>query len=265
MASYTGTVVLSGMISPTDTTDNYPTHEDKLGKGGYMSVANLTDRDNISSLRRKIGMMVYVINTNTIFQLVSGIDNTNWIDFSSQISSSQSTTLVLSTIIVSGIITSIFSGMSIPNGEILYVVGDEDGIHTTINSGILATVLENNNTKMFIIVNNGTSSSVYVNDSVTISSVQSIIDSYPRNYVSINLVINPLSIRLKNFLNETYTDDLQIYGLQGVMSKVGKEQNTFYALNNEDDFVAIFDGINYSAYRKTDMTIQDLQSRLLIG
>ena len=32
MALYKGTVKLSGMISPTDTEDTYPTHDDELGK-----------------------------------------------------------------------------------------------------------------------------------------------------------------------------------------------------------------------------------------
>jgi len=83
MAQYNGTIVLSGMISPTDTLDTYPTHEDILGKGGYSSVVDIPARDNISDLRRKIGMMVYVESDNKVYQLQGGILDTDWTEFTS--------------------------------------------------------------------------------------------------------------------------------------------------------------------------------------
>jgi hypothetical protein len=69
MALYNGTVVLTGMISTTDTTDKYPTHEDTLGKGGYRSVPTYNDLQNIPDLRRKIGMLCYIENEENIYIL----------------------------------------------------------------------------------------------------------------------------------------------------------------------------------------------------
>ena len=60
MAIYKGTVVLTGMISPTDTTDKYPTHEDSLGKGGYVTVATTSEMHDIPEERRKLGMLCYI-------------------------------------------------------------------------------------------------------------------------------------------------------------------------------------------------------------
>lgn len=69
-------------ISPNAPTDNYPTHIDSLGKGGFMAIRNLTIRDNISAMRRKEGMLVYVIEVNQMYQLRGGIDNSNWVSYS---------------------------------------------------------------------------------------------------------------------------------------------------------------------------------------
>ncbi len=52
-------VPFGGYISTVGTA-NYPTHLDNLGKGGYRSVANIAERDAISTDRRKAGMLVYV-------------------------------------------------------------------------------------------------------------------------------------------------------------------------------------------------------------
>lgn len=266
MASYNGTVILSGMISPTDTTDKYPTHEDKLGKGGYMSVADIAERDNIPLLRRKQGMMVYVVSTNIIFQLINGIENINWVDFSTQITASQSSgSLELSTLTVNGVVNSIFGGLSIPNNEILYVIGDEFNIGSKVYNGILIDVLDLNKNHNFIIVFNGTSSSVYVNTNIPETQISDIINSYPRDYTSINLVTNPLSTKLKNILSSSYTTNLEIYALTGIMSKIEKETNLFSVLNTNEEFIAIFDGINYSAYMNKNVEISYLQSRLIIG
>jgi hypothetical protein len=71
MSAYKGTVVLTGMISPTDTIDTYPTHEDSLGKGGYYTVELLVDRDTIPQERQKIGMLCYVREDNETYILES--------------------------------------------------------------------------------------------------------------------------------------------------------------------------------------------------
>lgn len=45
--------------------DVYPTHEAKFGKGGYRTVANIAERDNIPFERCEEGMLVTVLEDNT--------------------------------------------------------------------------------------------------------------------------------------------------------------------------------------------------------
>ncbi len=72
-------IKLTAPINPNSANDTYPTHIDIYGKGGFMSVTDITARDNITSLRRKIGMLVYVTATDVLYQLKGGIENTNWV------------------------------------------------------------------------------------------------------------------------------------------------------------------------------------------
>lgn len=75
-----GTKVTSSLV-PNSNLDNYPTHQAKYGKGGYRSVATLTERDAILSSRRDTGMLVYVIAADKIYTLKTGISNANWEEF----------------------------------------------------------------------------------------------------------------------------------------------------------------------------------------
>lgn len=74
-----GAVPITGFISPTDNLDTYATHKDVYGKGGYRTVDDLSDLNSISTERRQEGMLVYVISVNTFYQLIGGIENTNWV------------------------------------------------------------------------------------------------------------------------------------------------------------------------------------------
>ncbi len=58
--------------------DTYATHFDSLGSGGFMSVYSISSRNNIPGLRRKRGMMVYVVSVDTLYQLIGGTGNANW-------------------------------------------------------------------------------------------------------------------------------------------------------------------------------------------
>ena len=266
MASYNGTVILSGMISPTDTTDAYPTHEDTLGKGGYSSVADVTARDAISTLRRKIGMMVYVESDGLTYQLQGGVDNADWVEFTSGSGGEAvNETLNISTISVSNIINTIFAGVTIPDGEILYVRGNDGEIDTTVYSGVLATVLENNIYNNFIIKFDGTSSVVYVNSTVSEAHIQAVVQSYPIGYDSIDLTNNTISAKISTLLTETYTDAIQVFAYEGIMSTVQHEDNSFAALNKNKEFVVMYDGSNFSAYKKEKVTISDLQTRMVLS
>jgi len=75
MSSLRGTNVLAPVV-PFDTTDQHATHFALYGKGGYRSVANTTERDAITTLRREPGMLVYVSATGLIYRLES--DLTTW-------------------------------------------------------------------------------------------------------------------------------------------------------------------------------------------
>lgn len=51
----------------------------KYLRDGYRSVVRLTERDSITLDRRKYGMLVYVKNTDSVYQLLSiTLDNSNW-------------------------------------------------------------------------------------------------------------------------------------------------------------------------------------------
>lgn len=74
-----GAVPITGFISPTDNTDDYATHKDVYGKGGYRAVDDLDALNAISLDRRQEGMLVYVLSEKSFYQLLDGIDNTNWV------------------------------------------------------------------------------------------------------------------------------------------------------------------------------------------
>ena len=75
MSSLRGINVLAPVV-PFDTADPYPSHVATYGKGGYRSVANLTERDGIPSLRREAGMAVFVLSLQKEYRLET--DLTTW-------------------------------------------------------------------------------------------------------------------------------------------------------------------------------------------
>jgi hypothetical protein len=78
MSSIPGSVTLTGFIAPSDTADTYAVLDPKYGVGGYREVASLTERDAITTARRRIGMMTFVQSEGNIYQLVDGTNNANW-------------------------------------------------------------------------------------------------------------------------------------------------------------------------------------------
>jgi hypothetical protein len=78
MITRDGGLVVTGYITTTDQDDKYATNIDNLGKGGVHSVESLEDRDAISVDRRSRGMLCYVNDNASMYQLVSGIENVNW-------------------------------------------------------------------------------------------------------------------------------------------------------------------------------------------
>ena len=82
MANILGSVAITGFVAPSSETDVYPAHTEEWGRGGFRSVADLTERDAITDERRKEGMLVNVLSTSTLYQLVAGITNLDWQIFS---------------------------------------------------------------------------------------------------------------------------------------------------------------------------------------
>ncbi len=72
-------IKLLDFISPASGAIN-PTHIDSLGKGGYMVVPSLSDRNAIPTTRRKLGMLVFVQAVDSIYKLnATSLDNSNWV------------------------------------------------------------------------------------------------------------------------------------------------------------------------------------------
>jgi len=112
MSNLLGTVVASPIVQGASTIDSYGTHYAFLGVGGYQEYLTLAERDAIlidplnrlgddglSSGRRRLGMLVYVSETNIVYQLniaynswtgmtsaakVAALaNNSNWIEYAS--------------------------------------------------------------------------------------------------------------------------------------------------------------------------------------
>ena len=71
-------VKVIGAVEPNDLTDKYPTHNEIYGKGGFRSVTDLTARNAITPARRSVGMLVYVISEEKLYQLKGGLLDANW-------------------------------------------------------------------------------------------------------------------------------------------------------------------------------------------
>ncbi len=79
MSAYPGGVRVTGFMAPSDTSDTYPTHDASFGKGGHREVADQTERDAITTDRRREGMTVYVAADKETWQLQGGITNADWV------------------------------------------------------------------------------------------------------------------------------------------------------------------------------------------
>ncbi|PTW44683.1 hypothetical protein C8J25_109113 [Sphingomonas faeni] len=64
MSTILGTNV-AAPITPFDTADQYPTHREEFGQGGYRATATAADRDAIPAARREAGMRVKVLAADT--------------------------------------------------------------------------------------------------------------------------------------------------------------------------------------------------------
>ena len=82
MSKILGTNVASAVV-PFTTDDRYPTHFSKYGNGGWVEVATIEERNAIHKERRAKGMAALVEETGKLYILRGGIENSNWVEFSS--------------------------------------------------------------------------------------------------------------------------------------------------------------------------------------
>lgn len=84
MSAIPGSVRFTGFIAPSDSTDTYAVHDEIYGRGGWRTVADITERDLITADRRRVGMAVRVLDDGSGFQafytLVGGITNSDWVE-----------------------------------------------------------------------------------------------------------------------------------------------------------------------------------------
>jgi len=78
MAQIAGSVRVTGLLAPSDSTDTYAVTDETYNRGGYRTVADLVARDAITTDRRNEGMLVRVASTSETYVLVGGILNSNW-------------------------------------------------------------------------------------------------------------------------------------------------------------------------------------------
>ena len=71
MSKIKGTNIAAPIV-PYATNDSYPTHYAKYGKGGFMSLSTLNERDEISEERLEEGMLVYVLEDGQSYQYLGG-------------------------------------------------------------------------------------------------------------------------------------------------------------------------------------------------
>lgn len=70
MSNLPGTNLIAP-IAPFSDNDDYPTHDEKYGKGGYRAVADATARDAIKKSRLVLGMAVRTLSDNIVWILTT--------------------------------------------------------------------------------------------------------------------------------------------------------------------------------------------------
>jgi hypothetical protein len=79
-----GSVPITGFVAPTATSDTYATQDEFYNRGGWRTVADITARNAITADRRKVGMVVRVLDagggSEKFYTLVGGIADINWVE-----------------------------------------------------------------------------------------------------------------------------------------------------------------------------------------
>jgi hypothetical protein len=83
MANNDGTLIIAP-VRPQSDQDAYPTAFAAELLGGHHEVLTLLDRNAIPAERREEGMTCWVVETDQMYVLSGGIDDLNWLEFSTQ-------------------------------------------------------------------------------------------------------------------------------------------------------------------------------------
>lgn len=78
MSLIPGSIPVTGFIAPTDTSDIYAVTDAIYGLDGLRNVSTYSDRDDISLLRRREGMIVGVISDSTYWRLSASTGSNTW-------------------------------------------------------------------------------------------------------------------------------------------------------------------------------------------
>lgn len=79
MSQNIGTL-LGSAIRPASTLDVFPSFHANEGLGGFYSVADITERNAITFLRRIEGMRIRVISETKDYELIGGVTNADWVE-----------------------------------------------------------------------------------------------------------------------------------------------------------------------------------------
>jgi hypothetical protein len=77
MPNNTGTLIIAE-VRPKSENDIFPVAYSNEIAGGWHSVADISERDSISSPRRREGMVAWVNSESAAYQLVGGVENIHW-------------------------------------------------------------------------------------------------------------------------------------------------------------------------------------------
>lgn len=72
MAAIPGSISVTGILAPTDTTDTYAVTDTNYGIDGLRSVADSTVRNAIPDARRRFGMLVFTQSDQSYWSLKAG-------------------------------------------------------------------------------------------------------------------------------------------------------------------------------------------------
>ena len=77
MAVIPGSIRATGFFAPSDSTDTYAVTDSIYGRGSWREAANTTERDAITTDRRREGMAVYVGRRRQLAQWIQCTDADN--------------------------------------------------------------------------------------------------------------------------------------------------------------------------------------------